>query len=225
MTTTTAELFRDFALALIAKSGVKEWQDSAQLSLIANAAMDLAIFAQSSGDGMTISNTLKQEVGTQLTFKSSGGDGAITMASLANGSYRQSVKIDLGATFALAYEVTAEVELAATPTAGNTCDLYWNPSSSAVAGTNEKGGCSGTDAAYTGYASNAVDSVKELILIGSLVNTANATTTVQKGFVGVFSPPNRYGSLVVKNGSGAAFHTSDANTVFKFTPLIGTVES
>lgn len=174
---------------------------------------------------MAITAAFRQQVGTQKTWKSSGGTGAITLASLANGNYREGAKIDFGATRGQLYAVFIDAELAATPTAGNSIDLWINPSSSSTAGTDNRGGCGGTDAAYTGYSSNAAASVLQLSFVGSGICTAQATATVQKMFVGYWSPPERYGSLVLRNGSGAAFHSSDSNCQIVFTPVEFTSEA
>ena len=69
---------------------------------------------------MALPDYLRVQSGTVKTWKSSGGDAAITLASLANGSYRQGAKLDLGATRAEWYDVYLDIEMAATPTAGNT---------------------------------------------------------------------------------------------------------
>lgn len=173
---------------------------------------------------MALPDYFRVQSGTVKTFKSSGGDAAITLASLANGSYRQSVKLDLGATRAEWYDVYMDVEMAATPTAGNTISLYWAPSSSATAATDNGGNVSGTDAAYTGYSSNAAASVLQLQPAGVMVLTAQATSTVQKGYCGRFSPAQRYGSLVVSNGGGSAFHSSDTNIQVRLVPVDGVIE-
>lgn len=173
---------------------------------------------------MALPDYIRVQSGTVKTFKSSGGDAAITMASLANGSFRQSAKLDLGATRAEWYDVFADVEMAATPTAGATVDLYWAPSSSATAGTDNPANVSGTDAAYTGYSSNASAAALQLQNIGALILTAQATSTVQKGYVGRFSPAQRYGSLVVANNGGSAFHSSDTNVQFRLVPVEGVIE-
>jgi hypothetical protein len=173
---------------------------------------------------MALPDVFRSQIGTSKTFKSSGGDAAITLASVANAAARQSVKLDLGATRGLIYRVRAALELAATPTAGNTVDLYWAPSPSGTAGTDNPGGVSGTDAAYAGYSSNLTASLKQLVFIGSFVCTTQTTATVQKAFVGSFVPPNRYGSLVVVNNSGAAIHSSDTNCEIVLTPEEGVVE-
>jgi hypothetical protein len=48
---------------------------------------------------------------------------------------------------------------------------------------------------------------------------------IMEGFVGYLFPPQRYGILVIVNNAGSAFHTSDTNMQFVFTPLEGTSEA
>lgn len=222
---TQQEIALQVFLALVAKSGVREWEDQDSLEQIADSAVNVAAFIYANGDPMTISAAFREQTGTPKVWKSSGGDGAITLVSLANGSYREGAKIDLGATRAQIYAVYADIEFAATPTAGSTVALWANPSSSATAATDNRGGCSGTDAAYTGYSSNAAASVLQLPFIGNGVTTAQATTTVQKMFVGYYAPPERYVSLIFLNGSGAAVHSSDANCKITITPVEFTQEA
>lgn len=219
--TTLPELTRDILLALASKSGVQEWTDVTHREQITLAALEMAanIWNQTQGSNMALPDSALIQSGTEKTFKSSGGSADITMTSVANAAARQSTKCDFGATRARFYDVFAEVELAATPTAGNLIDLYLNPSSSATAGTDNLGGASGTDAAYAGYSSNLAASVPQLLYIGSLVCTTQATANVQKGYVGRVLVPQRYGSLIVVNNSGAAFHSSATNVVFRFVPV------
>lgn len=219
------------ALELIRKSGVREWVDGAARESIWEAAIEgaLALWGDSvppppPETSMSLPDTFRMQTGTTKTFKSSGGDAVITMTSVSNAAARQSDKLDFGATRAARYLVRAAVELAATPTAGNTIDLYLAPSSSATAGTDNPGNVTGADAAYTGYSSNLAASVKQLQYIGSLIVTAQATATVQNGVVGICTVPQRYGSLVVDNESGAAFHSSATNVKFEFIPLEDVVE-
>ncbi len=173
---------------------------------------------------MALPDVFRIQNGTAKTFASSGGDAAITLASLANGSGRQSAKLDLGATRAGLYRVKAAFEIAATPTAGATIDLYWAPSTSGTAATDNPGGVSGSDAAYAGYSSNLTASVKQLVFIGSFVCTTQATATVQRAIVGSFNPQLRYGSLVVVNSSGAALHSSDSNMNITLVPIEDVIE-
>lgn len=210
---------------LIGKSGVLEWLDDDRRQQIADAAIDLALMTlDGGGTEMAVTAVFRQQTGTVKTWKSSGGDAAITLASLANGSYREGAKLDFGATRGQLYAVFLHIELAATPTAGNTIDLWMSQSDSATAATDNQGGCGGTDAAYTGYSSNTAASVKQLTFVGSGVCTAQATATVQKMFVGYFSPVRRYCNPVLLNGSGAAVHSSDANCFLEFDPVEFTSE-
>jgi hypothetical protein len=223
---TQLELARDLALAMLQKSGVREYEQPESREAIARAAVEMAAFIwdnQNWNTYMALPDNALIQTGTEIVFKSSGGDAAITMTSVSNGAGRQSVKADFGATRARYYDVFAEVELAATPTAGNLIDVYLNPSGSATAGTDNLANCSGTDASYAGYSSNLTASVPQLQYVGSLVCTAQATATVQVGYVGRVQVPQRYGSIVVVNNSGAAFHSSATNVRFRFVPVADTI--
>ena len=175
---------------------------------------------------MAVTSVGRTQSGTALTLKSSGGNAAITLVSLANGNGtsnggRQAATLDLGATRAPRYRIDVDFELAATPTAGAVVNLYgsWNGATGAG-----KGNTSGSDAAYSGYSSNLDAAAKQLDFLGAHVCTAQATATVQKSNVGIVSPKGRYLNLVVDNRSGAAFHSSDANCVITLTPIEETQE-
>lgn len=142
------------------------------------------------------------------------------MTSVANNGYRQSDKADLGSKYAVAYKVRAALEFAATPTAGNVCEFYWAPSGTITASNDNAGGVSGADSAYTGYSSNGDASVKQLDFIGNFVCTAQATGTVQIAEVGILCPSHRYGTLVVKNASGASMHSDMAEMNVVFDPIV-----
>jgi hypothetical protein len=175
---------------------------------------------------VAITAAFREQTGTTKTWKSSGGDAAMTPTSLANGSYYEGAKLDLGATRAQLYAVYLDLEIAATPTAGNTVSVWCNFSSSGTAGTDNGGGCGGADAAYTGYSSNAAASVKQLVFVGDGVVTAQATATVQKRiFAGYVSPTDRYVSPVILNGSGAAFHSTITNFQLRMVPVEFTAEA
>ncbi len=178
---------------------------------------------------MALPDDILVQNGTDLVVKNSGGDAAITLASLANSTSestgaRQAVKLDLGATRAEYYRVWATFEIAATPTAGNVIEIWWSPSNSATAGTDNMGNATGTDAAYTGYSSNITESLQHCQFVGAFVCTPQATTTVQKGQVaGKFAPADRYGNLIVWNKSGAALHSTETNQSITLSPIEGTV--
>ena len=217
-------------LALIAKSGVREWDEPPETrAAIWMAAIDAA-------DGllgiteeeltMALPDFFKVSEGTAKTIRNSGGTAAITLASLANGNGtsaggRQSATLDMGANWAQRWRLECNFELAATPTAGNAVNLFasWNTATGAG-----DGNTSGSDAAYTGYSNNIDASTKQIEFLGSHICTAQATSTVQKSLVGIIFPKGRYLNVVVDNRSGAAFHSTDTNQVITFTPLEESIE-
>jgi hypothetical protein len=148
----------------------------------------------------------------------------LDLTSLADGAARQSTKADLGEHRARAYTVRAAFELAATPVAGDVIELYWAPSQHATAANGNPGGVSGADSAYAGYSANLAASVLQLQLIGIFVCTTQATATVQVAECGMFVPTERYGSLVVKNESAAAFHSDAVESHVVFDPVIDEIQ-
>ena len=174
------------------------------------------VFADHAGDfGPATANDLRIS-----TDGSNEADFDIELANLADDAARQSVKADLGENRAQEYSVRAAFEFAATPTAGQTVELYWAPSHKSAAGSGNPGGVSGTDDDYAGYSANLDASLLQLELIGAFVVTAQATGTVQIGEVAVFAPSERYGSLVVVDRSGATFHSDDVESHVVFDPII-----
>lgn len=175
------------------------------------------VFRDSTDFSPTAANDLRHGTATPTLVQ-------LDLTSLADTNARQSTKVDLGAVRAPAYKVRAAFELAATPTAGAVIELYWAPSINSTAGTANPGGVSGSDSAYTGYSSNLSASVKQLDFIGNFICTADATTTVQIAEVGVLVPGERHGSLVVKNESGAAFHTDAVESHVAFDPVYDEIQ-
>jgi hypothetical protein len=218
-------LRRDIYVAMLAKSGVREWESAA-----ANESLWTAAIAAANGilgiTDMALPDYIKISAGTPKTIRSSGGDAAITLASLANGNGtsaggRQSATLDLGANWAQRWRIDIDIEMAATPTAGNAINLFASYSATTGAG---KGNTSGSDAAYTGYSSNIDQSTKQLEFLGSHIVTGQATTTVQKSNVGICFPKGRYLNLVVDNRAGSAVHSDDSNCVITLTPLEESIE-
>ena len=163
-------------------------------------------------------NEVLVKQGTGKVWKSSGGDYAITLASLADGAGRCGVKCDFGAAFAARCAVTLEMNMDVAPTAGKTVELYWAPSHDN--GT-FPGGATGTDAAYKPGEED--EWKKQLLPIGCLVVTNDADAVVQTQ-VFVFSPPTRYGCPVVVNKTGQALEGNDNSHRITFTPLIDEVQ-
>lgn len=174
------------------------------------------VFADHGGDfGPAAANDLR--------ISTDGGNEAdydLELASVADDAARQSVKADLGENRAMEYAVRAAFEFAATPTAGETVELYWAPSHSATAGNGNPANVTGADAAYAGYSANLDASLKHLDYIGPFIVTANPTGVIQSSKVAVFSPDQRYGSLVVVDRSGAAFHSDDVESHVVFDPIV-----
>ncbi len=165
-----------------------------------------------------MANEVLLKQGASKTWKQSGGDYAITLASLADGAARCGEKADLGATFAARYAVTAELSLDVAPTAGNVIELYWAASHD---NTTFPGGATGADAAYK--AGEEDEWKQQLLLIGCLLVTNDAEAVVQTQ-VFVLSPPTRYGCPVVVNKTGQALDESSTSHQITITPLIDEVQ-
>jgi len=136
------------------------------------------------------------------------------------GTARQSTKADLTVTRATLYSITASLEFATAPVTGETVDFYWSPSHSGTAGKGNMGQTTGVDGAYAGGAAELAEGLKQLMFIGSMVMTADATTFIQTGIIGVFSPPDRYGNLVVHNNTSDDYHSDAVEMAVAFDPII-----
>ena len=165
-----------------------------------------------------MSNEILVKQGTNKVWKNSGGDYAISLASIAAGAGRCGVKGDLGAAFAGRYAVTVEINMDVAPTAGGCIEIYWAPSHD---NSTFPGGATGTDAAYK--AAEEDEWKKQLLLIGCVVVTADADAVVQTQ-VFVFSPPARYGCPVVINKTDQAFEGDEDSHQITLTPLIDEVQ-
>ena len=142
--------------------------------------------------------------------------------ALADGSGRQSAKADLGATRALYYNVMASIDFTGeTPTDGDVVEFYWAPSTNSTAANGNVDGNSGADAACPDGVVDSVtlaEFVKHCIFIGTLA--CNADGGVITGYIGCFSPPTRYGQLIVKNESGDAFEADAVESHVVLQPLV-----
>lgn len=147
----------------------------------------------------------------------------LSLASLADGNYRQSAKFDFGAVRAPAYFVRGAIEWAAGVVAGDTIELYIAFSQSAIAANGNPGDLSGSDAAYTGYSADADNSIKQIktVLIG--IATAEATGTVQIMEFGYFQPLERYG-IVIVSPTGNALHSDDVEMSIVLDPIFNEVQ-
>ena len=178
---------------------------------------------------MALPDSAKITIGTPIVvadstdYVNNQGMGArtnqIDLTSLAAGAARQSDKLDFTANIDLEYILGSSVEWATAPAAGETVDFYISWSNSGTAATNNSGGVSGSDSAYTGYSSNLADSLKQLQYLGSMVATVQATS------VSTFTPRARYGTLVVVNNSAADALMNDAvEMAVRITPLVTQIQ-
>lgn len=218
---TRYELLSNVTLALIAKSGVREWENVTTQTAIAQAAIAIVDGLLGQDEDMALPDYLRISAGTSLVIRNSGGNAVMTFASLANGNgtstgARQGATLDLGANWARLWRITTSFELAATPTSGNAINLFASYFDTTGAGL---GNTSGSDAAYTGYSNNIDAAVRQLEFLGAHIVTAQATSTVQKALVGIVFPKGRYVNQVLDNRSGAAFHSTDTNQSIIWTPL------
>lgn len=187
-------------------------------------------------------NEVLVKVGTQLTFadhatdfvggaaktsleQAGSTDVQLDLTSLADTAGRESAKVDLGATRAASYSVIATMEFAATPTSGALVELYWAPSPDGTAANGNPMSIDGVDAAAPSGIGTLAELVDACIFIGVFICTNDATPSVQTGVVGVFSPPERYGILIVKNESGAAFQSDAVETHIVFNPIIDDIQA
>lgn len=169
-------------------------------------------------------------VWADTTDYSSAGSGytrthQIDLTSLANGAAQQGAKADLGATRARQYFVHVGLEVDAAPTAGVSIHFYWSASASATAGTGNGAGASGADGAYK--AGEEVEWLRQAIYLGSLVLTADAATTVQRGCINPdlpFTPPERYGQVIVLNSSGQALEGDAVEMYVALVPIVDEVQ-
>ena len=172
-------------------------------------------------------NDFSPTAANDLRLSTSGNreDVEMQLASVADTAGRQSDKADLGTDRAMTYQVTAAIEFASSGlTAGEVVEFYWAPSFSSTAATANPGGVSGSNSAYAGYSSNLIDSVKQLDFIGYMSVTGQATTTVQIASIGILAPAERYGTLVVKNESGASLHSDDVEMHVVFDPIVNEIQ-
>lgn len=243
------QLRRDIYLALIAKSGCREWDNpenpdahKAIWTAAIDAADGLLGITDEEGPAVPTKFLYTEMDGTpkQIVFADHAGDFSpttandlrktsdgsqdlevqLSMASVANAGFRQSAKFDFGENWAQEYQARGAFEIAATPTAGKSINAFLSYSQSATAGTGNAGNASGSDAAYTGYSSNGAASVLQLHQISSFIVTAQATATVQVIEGWKFTPQGRYASLIVHDDTGAAMHSDDVEIHIVLNPCV-----
>ena len=164
--------------------------------------------------------------GTNWTDNLETIDAALTLNALANGSGRQSIKVDLLTPRAGKYALFGCVDFTGeTPTQGLSVDYYWAPSTDATGAEGNVAGNSGADAACPDGALGSLtlaDFIAICIPIGSL--KVHDGASVQNGFVGYLYPPTQWGQLVVVNSSGDAFEADDVENHQVLVPIVSEVQ-
>ena len=152
-------------------------------------------------------------------------DVQLDMTSVADTAARESAKVDLGATRAEKYSFIITAEFAATPVSGERVDLHWAASPDATPADGNPNSIDGVDAA----APSGIGTLAELQLacrfVGSAYVTNDATAAVQTLEIGNFSPPERYGILLVTNESGAAFHSDAVEIHISMTEILPDIQA
>jgi hypothetical protein len=147
-------------------------------------------------------------------------DHQLDLTSLAADGYRQTAKGDLGANRYYSYAVDLAVEMAADPTADEVWTVWVGYSKSGTVGTDNPGGLSGSDAAYSGYSGGtAANGIKNLRRVGQLVlDTINDLDAPQIQEVGLIFPTARYLMFVLHNGSSVAHHSDAVQAALRLRP-------
>jgi len=190
-----------------------------------------------------MANEVLQKVGTQIIFADhatdfSGGatknslevagtDVQIDLTGLADDAGRESAKFDFGPTRAARYSCMAVIESDGTGfTTGHTIDFYLASSPISTDANGNPGQIDGADAAAPSGYGTLDELLQQCLFIGSLI-VENTASTVQVGQVGVFSPPERYGILIVVNRGDqtidATGGTADQHHVV-FNPIVDEVQ-
>ncbi len=139
----------------------------------------------------------------------------------ASGGARESDKVDLGATSkGHRWMVNACLEHVATPALGGVVEFWWAASENATAASGNPGGLTGSDAGFT----DDVGILGQMTFIGFLPMRVNI---INIGYVGEFTPPTRYGILVVINKDAATMFAAAAGdeTHIIMTELIDDIQA
>jgi hypothetical protein len=146
----------------------------------------------------------------------------LNLGALANAAARQGDKVDLGATRARQYAVRIGIELDVDLAAAGTIDVYWSSSPSGTAATGNTGGASGAEGAYT---VGTTVGLEQLMLIGVFpLKSGLLDDTCYQGVIGMFTPPERYGSPVVVNNSSQALEAAADTMYVALIPIVDEIQ-
>jgi len=159
---------------------------------------------------------------TDWTIGTPDDTGVLTLAGVFDGAGRQSTKVDFGTPRPPEYALFGCIDFTGVvPTVGGTIDYYWAPSTHVTPANGNVAGNSGVDGDAPDGALGTItldEMLKLCIFIGSLV--VHDGGVVQNGFVGVLSPPTRYGQLIIKNSSDVTLEADDVEMHQVLNPMI-----
>ena len=213
--------FDELALAilrdLIAKSGVREWEESSEWrAQLTGAAVEMA--AQIYLGVLPMANAIYEKTGSSVVFGSEVTDDVDwSTEAIANGAGRQSAQWDRGADGTARpgwYRYRFYTQAQATPTLGATCRLYLKTSDGTHADNDDGTG----DAAVS-----AEDKLRNLdILQPAIVDEAAAN--IEYSATGIVHITARYVQAVLWNAMGSAVTNDAAETKLVLTETFPEVQ-
>ena len=157
--------------------------------------------------------------GTAKSILSSAGDATMNFASIATGAGRAGTNLDLGAyPRALTWRWYAETQLQATPTIGQTVDLWlvpWDDDAGSARPWGDFTAVSGYSTA--GFAFSTENDLRNLLFMGSIVVDQAAATKFTGG--GLVQIPTRYVTPVWWNRSAATSTSTASHHLAYLTPF------
>lgn len=167
-----------------------------------------------------MANQVKINIGTVVTFLSTGGTVLFTPTSLAQNAARVSAQWDRGAyPLPLRYEWRAKAKAAATVVLGDPLvDIYLATADNATSGYQD-GIAGGSDAALT-----PIDKTRNMQWCGSLITEATAAGAVNGS--GVIEIVARYVSVVFVNrlSTAVALSATATDMGFQLTPILDEIQ-
>lgn len=137
----------------------------------------------------------------------------ITLASLGNGSARQSTEVDNTSNLYVGLYVACNIKLGTSPTSNTIISVYILRNDNAGTPIRDDG-AGASDAAIT---------IKNAQLIGTLTTGGSAATgDVLKGIFYIDNPGPKF-SIAVKNGSGVALDATGGNHVINIVGVTKTI--
>ena len=177
-----------------------------------------------------MANEVLIKTGTPVVFAASAEFGNVPyddtvefdIGGLANAGAWQSAKTDLGATRAANYAVRLGVEFDVDLAAIGSIEVYWSSSPSGTAATGNTGGASGANEAYTVSTTVALEHLQPLGVM--YLKSGLLDDTCYQAQIGIFTPAERYGSIVLVNKSGQALEATADTMYIALIPIVDEVQ-